>query len=101
MIKAILSVRERGREREREKEKIRHKKDVKLKLISYTYSAVKLNVNQSVMFCVFCIKKRCLRLKLFMIVIIVVSIPFFGLHISTNKSRSLMKYDMVDNTILI
>ena len=72
------------REREREKEKIRHKKDVKLKLISYTYSAVKLNVNQSVMFCVFCIKKRCLRLKLFMIVIIVVSIPFFGLHIGIN-----------------
>ena len=91
----------RERERKREKEKIRHKKDVKLKLISYTYSAVKLNVNQSVMFCVFCIKKRCLRLKLFMIVIIVVSIPFFGLHIGTNKSISLMKYDMVDNTILI
>ena len=82
MIKAILS--ERGREREREKEKIRRKKDVKLKLISYTYSAVKLNVNQSVMFCVFCIKKRCLRLKLFMIVIIVVRNPFFGLHIGTN-----------------
>ena len=81
MIKAILSVRERGRERERENPA---QEGCKAKLISYTYSAVKLNVNQSVMFCVFCIKKRCLRLKLFMIVIIVISIAFFGLHISTN-----------------